>query len=839
MRKALFSVVLTFAAVLAMAQAQFAQSDAAQQAYEILKKNCFVCHGAARTSGLDLRTAESLRAGGEHGKVVVPHDPGASKLFLAISHQGELTMPPGKKLAAEDIDKIRDWIEDGGSLDDVEEARNDTANTKPDVKIPERPITAEERAYWAFQPAGRPAVPQAQLRPGDKNPIDSFIAAGLRSKGLKPAPRADRRTLIRRAYLDLLGIPPSPEEVEAFVADKSPNAWGQLVDKLLASPHYGERWATHWLDLVRYADSAGFEFDTDRPDGWRYRDYVVQSFNNDKPYDRFIREQIAGDEYDPKSDEAMIATGFLRLGPESADGGERGRQDALDDIVATTALTFMGLTVQCARCHDHKFDPILQKDYYQMQAIFFSTRPASHPLISAEAVAAHKAETDRIDGLLKPLRKSKSDLEAPYLKRIVDATIAQLPEYMQIAWNTPADKRTEGQKLNAAQIQKTLEDDSLRNKITENDIVALMPPDVRRKHQELRSQIADLEKQRPRPYPTARAIGEGGREPRPSYFLMRGAVDAKGPTVSAGALTIIAADYKFPSPPDDAKSSWRRRGFAEWLTSPQNPLTARVMVNRIWQHHFGEGIVRTPSNFGKMGERPSHPELLDWLAVEFVERGWSVKQMQRMMMMTEAYKMSSNDIAEDVSIDPENRFFWRMPRQRLEAEAIRDAILAASGKLDLTVGGPTVFPYINPDLFESSSKRNWPGKPDDDPSTWRRSIYVHSKRSIRYPMFETFDQPNLINSVDRRNRSTVAPQALLLMNNAMVILQSKYFAERVKNEAGTDTHAQIDRAYRIALARTPSEFERNKAIEYIRGSADGLAEFCQALFNLNEFVYRQ
>ena len=807
-----------------------AQNVVAQEAYDILKKNCFSCHGASRTSGLDLRSAESLGKGGEHGRVIVPHDPNSSKLFLAVSQQAELKMPPGKKLSTEEISKLREWIEAGGSFDDVEEAKSAAVAAKTDQKIPERPITVEERAFWAFQPAKRTPATAS---------IDAFISASLKSKGLKLSPKADRRTLIRRAYLDVLGLPPSPEEVDAFVADRSPDAWPRLVDKLLASPQYGERWARHWLDLVRYADSGGFEFDTDRPDGWRYRDYVVQAFNKDKPYDQFIREQIAGDEYSPISDDAMVATGFLRLGPESADGGERGRQDALDDIVATTALTFMGMTVQCARCHDHKFDPILQKDYYQMQAVFFSTRSASHPLVAADVVAAHKAETDRLDALLKPLRKTKSDLEAPYLKQIVDATIAQLPEYLQIAWRAPENERTPGQQLNVKQIQKTLENDSLRNKITEEHIVELMTADVKQKHAELKKQIADLEKQRPRPYPTARAIAEPGRDPRPSYFLFRGGVDAKGPVMSPGVLTILAGDYKFTDAPEDAKSSWRRRGFADWLASPQNPLTARVMVNRIWQHHFGEGIVRTPSNFGKMGERPSHPELLDWLAVEFVEHGWSIKHMHRLMMLSETYQMSSNDIAANVAIDPENRMFWRMPRQRLEAETIRDEILAVSGKLDRTIGGPGVFPYINPDLFEASSKRNWPGKPDDDPSTWRRSIYVHSKRSIRYPMFETFDQPNLINSVDRRNRSTVAPQALLLMNNAMVIQQSKYFAARVKGEAGNDLRAQVDRAYRLALGRAPSEFERTKAIDYIRTSADGLAEFCQALFNLNEFVYSQ
>jgi hypothetical protein len=305
-------------------------------------------------------------------------------------------------------------------------------------------------------------------------------------------------------------------------------------------------------------------------------------------------------------------------------------------------------------------------------------------------------------------------------------------------------------------------------------------------------------------------------------------------------LSVVSeTDYEFPTPPANAKSSFRRRGLAEWLVARQNPLTARVMVNRLWQHHFGEGLVRTPSNFGKLGEPPSHPELLDWLALEFIERGWSIKQMHRLMMTSQAYQMASNDIAANVAIDPENKLLWRMPRVRLEAEIIRDQILAVAGNLDRTLGGPCVYPYIDPKLFQSSTKRTWPGKPDDDPSTWRRSLYVYSKRSIRYPLFETFDQPNLINSCERRNRSTIAPQALLLMNNNFVITEAKYFAERLRREAGDDARAQVERAYRLALGRAPTVFERMKTVEFIRSSPNGLTEFCQALFNLNEFVYRQ
>jgi mono/diheme cytochrome c family protein len=816
--------------------------ELSRRAYAILKQNCTGCHGAAKTSGLDLRTAEGVRAGGANGPVIVPFEEENSRLYQFVTQQAKPTMPPGKKLSEADLETLRRWIEAGAPFDGFEQTVADATAKKDDesAKLSERPITPEERRFWAFQPPRRTSVPRA-TRPGwTSNPIDAFLLAKLNAKGLKPSPKAERRTLIRRAYLDLTGLPPAPEEVEAFVNDKAPDAYAKLVDRLLASPHYGERWARHWLDLVRFADSGGFEFDVDRPDAWRYRDYVVKAFNDDKPYDQFIREQLAGDEYAPDSQEAMIATGFLRLGPEGGGGGERGRQDALDDIITTTSLTFMGMTIGCARCHDHKFDPIPQKDFYRIQAIFAPTRPMSYPLVGADVVAVHRAETQRIENLQRPLKKAKDELEAPYLKVLVEEAVSRLPEYMQIAWRTPGEQRTPGQRLNVQQIKKTLEDDALSQKLTERDIVARMPADDKRKHQELVEQIKALDRQKPKPYPTARAIGEGGTKPGPTYFLLRGLPEVKGPVVTPGVLSVISeSEYEFPTPPANAKSSYRRRGLAEWLVSRQNPLTARVMVNRIWQHHFGEGLVRTPSNFGKLGEPPTHPELLDWLAVEFIERGWSIKQMHRLMMTSQAYQMASDDLAANVALDPENKLVWRMPRVRLEAEIIRDQILAVAGNLDRTLGGPCVYPYIDPKLFQSSTKRTWPGKPDDDPSTWRRSLYVYSKRSIRYPLFETFDQPNLINSCERRNRSTIAPQALLLMNNNFVINEAKYFAERLRKEAGADARAQVERAYRLALGRAPTTFELAKTVEFIQSSPSGLTEFCQALFNLNEFVYRQ
>jgi mono/diheme cytochrome c family protein len=818
------------------------EQERARQVYQLFKTNCLECHGEAKKGGLDLRTHATLIKGGVSGRVVIPHEPAQSKLFKLVMHEDEPPMPNKRpKLSAQDLNLIRDWIEDGGSLEEVDEAVADEKKSPAALaKAEERPITPEERAYWAFKAPARTPVPSVGNRAWQRNPIDAYLLSAMKAKGLTPTQKADKRTLIRRAYLDLLGLPPAPEEVEAFIKDSSPDAWPKLLDKLLASPHYGERWARHWLDLVRYADSGGFEFDVDRPEGWRYRDYVVRSFNADKPYSQFIRDQIAGDEYAPVTDDAMIATGFLRLGPEGGGGGERGRQESLDDIVMTSTLTFMGMTVSCARCHNHKFDAIPQKDYYRIQSVFVSTRGVDHPLVPAHEVNSQKAKVAAIDQQIRPLRLSKRELEAPYLKQLVDKEIALLPEYLQVAWKTPEKERTPGQQLNFLQIEKTLQNDTLRGRITEKDILALMPASEKVKHAELVAKIAALDKQKPKPLPTARAIAESGREARPSYFLHRGSIDAKGSQMTPGVLTVAAwKEPEFPAPPPEATSTWRRRGFAEWLVAPENPLTSRVMVNRIWQHHFGEGIVRTPSNFGTMGERPSHPELLDWLALEFIERGWSLKAMHRLLMTSEAYQMSSRDVAANVTIDPENRLFWRMPRQRLEAETIRDEILAVAGTLDRTLGGPNVFPYIDPDLFEKSSKRDWPGKPDDDPSTWRRSLYVFSKRSIRYPLFETFDQPNLVNSVDRRNRSTVAPQALLLMNNSLVLVQSKQFAERLRREAGPQPEAQVKRAFQLALSRAPERDELKQSVEYVKSSPSGLADFCHVLFNLNEFVYRQ
>ncbi len=806
-----------------------AASDLADDAAVILQQNCTGCHGADKQMGnLDLRTLESALEGGERGLAVDPGNAAESRLYKFIAGIEKPYMPPGKRLPAEDVEIIRKWIDDGAKVNHSEKS---DAKPKPasaiNAKMEERVITEADRKYWAFVAPVRAPLPVV----GTSNPVDAFILATLQSKQLKPAGPADRRSLIRRAYLDLTGLPPASEKVQAFLNDRSPNSFPKVVEELLASPHYGERWGRHWLDTIRYADSGGFEYDRDRDNAWRFRDYVIKAFNDDKPYSQFIQEQIAGDEIAPDSYEGRIATGYLRLGLENNLKNEQTRLDELDDLVATTSNTFLGLTVGCARCHNHKFDPIAQKDYYRMQAVFFPTRAIEYPLVTKEEVAKFEAEQKHVTDLQAPLKSQLKEIEKPYKEKLIAEKRGKLPEYVLLALKTPAAQRTEGQKLNATQVEKTLT-------VEPKEILAVMNEADLDRHKRVTKQIADLDEQRPKPLPTAMAMTEKGREAPPSYFLYRGSAGAKGSLMKPGVVAVAShGEWPFPEPPTAAKTSWRRRGLAAWIAGAENPLTARVMVNRIWQHHFGEGIVRTPNNFGKMGERPTHPELLDWLATEFVKQNWSIKAIHRLIMNSETYQRSSDDVAANLESDGENRYFWRMPRQRLEAEGIRDSMMAVAGNLDLKVGGPATHPYIDPALFQSSSKRTWLGKPDTDPETWRRGVYIFSKRSIPLPMLDVFDKPDSVGSCARRNRSTIAPQALILMNNNFVLMEARMFAERLRREAGDNPAAQANLAFQLALSRPPSHSESATAVAFIRGNAQGLVDFCQTVLNLNEFVY--
>ena len=824
-----FAIALSIAA--ASAQRNNDRHAIGVQASKIIAANCVGCHGGLiKNAGLDLRKRDTILKGGERGAAVSPGNPDLSRLYRQVAHLDGPHMPPGKKLSDEDINALKLWIARGLPYEDIVDQQEEEGRAAL-AKLEDRPITPAERQWWAFQKVARPAMPAVQNKAWTRNAVDEFLMAAMEKKGLTPSPAADKRSLARRAYLDLTGLPPTPAELKEFLGDKRPEAFDKLTAKLLDSPHYGERWARHWLDVVRFSDSGGFEYDRERDNAWRYRDYVVSAFNNDKPYDRFLKEQLAGDELYPNSVEARIATGYLRLGVENNIKTEQTRIDELDDIVATTANSMLGVTVGCARCHNHKFDAIAQKDYYRMQAVFFGTKAEERPLGTEAELAKHKEAVKAIDELQSPLRKDMRAVEQPTRDKIIAKRKSELPEYMRLAMATPMEKRTEGQKLNANQVEKTLEN------IREEDLIAEMPMPARAKRELLQAQFDALEAQKPK-LQTAMAITEAAKDAPASYFLHRGNIGQKGSKMTPGVLSAAyEGEWAFPAPPADAKTSFRRAGFAEWMTSPDNPLTARVMVNRIWQNHFGEGLVRTPSNFGKMGERPTHPELLDYLASEFVKSGWSIKHVHRLIMQSAAYRMASDDMEANRKIDGDNRLVWRMPRRRVEGEVIRDAVLAVAGTLDRGVGGPAVYPYIDPALFQSSSRRGWNGKAVNDPSTYRRSVYVFSKRTIPLPMLETFDRPDTMSSCGQRNRSTIAPQALILMNNEFIGTQAKHFAQRLEREAGADTAAQVKLAFELALAREPRAEEVSKAVGFIQSYPQGLVDFSHALFNINEFVY--
>jgi hypothetical protein len=726
-------------------------------------------------------------------------------------------------------------------------------------------IPAAARNYWAFRLPVQASLPEVS-RPF-QNPIDRFLEAARQEKGLQPAPRAARLTLLRRAYLDLIGLPPSPAESAAFLADNAPDAWPRLIDRLLASPHYGERWGRHWLDVARYADSSGFEQDYDRPNAWRYRDYVIRAFNQDKPYDVFLKEQLAGDELETRTDDTLIATGFLRAGPRVAfrekDNPER-RYEYLDDLIATTGRGVLGLTVQCARCHNHKFDPIPQKDYYSLVATFFGYVETTYPLVPRAEAEAYDKKVQDINARQAALKAEIKKIDAPYETRLRLEAYQRFPEHVQRAIAKPEGERTAGEQLLAQQVidQVTVSRQALARVLTPNDAARKKALDDR---------IAALEKERPKPIPVAEIVtdgdyrfapdgegdevigcpkcripdvptgsflhsGPGRYEAPPSYLLLRGDPNVKGSVMKPGFVT--AATYGNPPteiPPADGHTSGRRRALAEWLTSSQNPLTARVIVNRIWHHHFGRGIVATLDNFGKMGESPTHPELLDWLAVEFMHRGWSIKQMHRLIMTSEAYQMASAfEDAADREKDPQDQYLWRFRAQRLDAEVVRDTILAASGSINLAFGGPPVFPPLPKGLLTEASHGIWKSE-EDGPDVWRRSVYVYRKRGLAFPMFQVFDLPEQNVTSAARYVSTVPTQALTLLNDAFVLRQAQLFADRVKNEAGDDPAGQIDLAYRIALTRPPSQAELAMALDVTKNQS--LVDLTHVLLNVNEFVY--
>lgn len=804
----------------------------------LLRTRCWQCHGEAVQLGrLKLSSREAMLAGGEHGVVIVPGKPEQSRLYRMVAGLEKPSMPMGGALGAAEVEAVRKWIAEGAvwGLTKVETARD----------------------WWAFKKPVRPLVPAGL------NPVDYLV--GRRRGSVAFAGEASRNTLVRRAYLDLIGLPPTPAQVAQFVWDRSPDAWAILVERLLASPHYGERWGRHWLDLARYADSNGYEHDYDRPNAWRYRDYVIGAFNSDKPFDRFLVEQLAGDEVDAPTPETLTATGFLRshakVGYREKDNPEF-RYEYLDDMIATIGRGVMGLTVQCARCHDHKFDPIAQKDYYRLQASLFGYVEVDHALVPS---ADHKRLSESFDARLQPLRGSIRELEAPYREKLLPAKYARFPENVQIAIRIPEAQRTPGQVLLANQVIRTTGVSS-----AEIDRVA-SAGDLRRKVA-LLAQIAEIEKGRPAPLPVAMGITDGdyrstpdgpgdepapgkggGKDPEagpflhegpgryqapPSYFLIRGDVQSKGPRMEPGfPAVLVDEDVKTAVETVSGNTSGRRLALAQWLGSAENPVTARVMVNRIWHHHFGTGIVKSIDNFGKMGDLPTNPELLDWLATEFVRVGWSVKQMHRVILNSATYRMDSRfENAVSLKADPRNESLWRFPVHRLEAESVRDSILAAAGTLNPKVGGPSVFPVLQPEVLRAMTHGIW-NQDKDGPEVWRRSVYVYRKRGLPFPMFEVFDLPDQNVSCGARNTTTVPTQALTLLNNDFVLSQSQHFGRFLEEARPGDRAGQVELAYLKVLARRPNARELELGLKFLADQP--LDAFAHVLLNLNEFVYIQ
>jgi len=719
-----------------------------QQVEPILARHCASCHAnGKKKGGLEIGSLAQLLAGGPSGPLLVPGKASESLVVHVLSPKGQPHMPPKGQLTSDEIGTLKKWID----------------GLKPSNVTAGKVITDQDRAHWAFRPLAAVQPPPSSA-PWVQSPIDAFILTQLHAAKLKPAPEATRLELIRRAWFDLIGLPPTPAEVEALLADRSPDWYEKMIDQLLASPHYGARWGRHWLDLARYAESNGIGEDKDRPNAWRYRDYVIDSFNADKPYGLFIREQLAGDEIDPTNPAALVATGFCRHAPTvdviRAQDTEKYRIEELDDVITTTASVFMGLTLGCARCHDHKYDPVTQADYYRFLAVFNSTKKLDIPL-AKDATAP--AEPPMVAGGVKTVKQ--------------DA--AKLPSLM--------------------------------------------------------------------------TIGDIGASPRKTTMLWRGDVRNPGPEVQPGVPEVLTRQpLTFPKPAAGVKSTGRRKEFADWLADPANGLTWRVMANRVWQYHFGRGIVDSSSNFGVNGDRPTHPELLEWLASILVANEGRLKPLHKAIMMSSTYRQAARHDEAAAKLDPDNRLLWRMSRRRLEAEPIRDSMLAVSGRLNLAMGGPSIRPRIHPNLLAGNQMTRWPTVAKEGPEHWKRSIYIYVKRSLGMPMMDLFDAPTPTQSCSKRTESTVPTQALLLMNGEFLNEQAAYFAQRVQQHAGADVTQQVDRAVWLALSRPADPAERAQLAAFVRQQAEkhqtgkrtaaeasqlALTDLCHVLLSCNEFVY--
>lgn len=804
----------------------------------ILINHCLECHHRSKTSGgLNLAVVEGLRRGGESGSAL-PTGNEAKGLLLTRVEAREMPPPDKSKLKPltdGQVAILRAWITSGAKWPNGRE-----------LGLHEQKVSVESaREFWSYQPIRRPPIPKLR-ESTSTNPIDTFIGEKLEAAGLEPGPLATPRQLLRRMWLDLVGLPPSIDEQRRISNDESLEVYSELVDRLLEHQGYGERWARYWLDLVRYADSNGYERDGSKPNVWRYRDYVIQSLNRDKPFDRFVIEQIAGDEVKDRTAETVIATGFHALGTwqDEVDPLEAAqyRADELDDMLRTTAQTFLGVTIGCARCHNHKFDPISMVDYYSLSAIL---APLKRPNVGREdrdAPIGTLAELEAVrvrDKKIEELNRAIDDLRSQTEKQWLDSGQSKLPSEAVEAFRVPREKRDSKQ---SQLVQKHLAawkaelaaavTDDWRQRITDNE----------RSIQKLRQETPDL----PRGY----FLFETTPKPDPVFLLLSGRAASPGPQMQPAVpvvLTQTQPAFDAPQP----FSSGRRLALAQWMVDPANPLTARVIVNRIWQHHFGEGLVATPSDFGHIGARPTHPELLDWLADWFVhDAGWSLKKLHKLIMTSRTYRTTSIASLKQIDGDPENKLLARFPHRRLDVEAIRDAMLATSGKLNPEMYGPAVFLPIPSSVVEAHTDKEAAWRTSPEPAIYRRTVYAYVKRTLLVPMLEVLDLCDTTNSTEKRSITSIAPQALTLYNGEFVNQQAAFFADRLMKEAGSDPNLQIKLAYELALCRAASATEADSLRQFLAeeataragvGSVDSqrsaLIQLCRVILNLNEFVY--